>query len=93
MNTTFRRFVLSPSCQQDVHTIEGESDPSTWDRFRAPFFTVLIGTSLFFLLTQREMFNATIATLTTVTAAVPVLTRVVALIAGKRAAEFEIPKV
>ena len=92
MNKTFRRFVLSPACQHDIHAIEGASDPSSWDRFRAPFFAVLIGAALYFLVTQREMFNATIATLTTVAAALPVLTRMLALVAGKRA-ELEIPKV
>ena len=91
MNQTFRRFVLSPACQHDIHVIEGASDPSSWDRFRAPFFAVLIGAALYFLVTQREMFNATIATLTTVAAALPLLTRMLALVAGKRA-ELEIPK-
>ena len=57
MNTTFRRFVLSAPCQQDVHALEGTSDPSTWDRVRAPFLAALVGISLFFLVTQREMFN------------------------------------
>ena len=92
MNKTFRRFVLSPACQHDIHAIEGASDPSSWDRFHAPFFAVLIGAALYFLVTQREMFNATIATLTTVGAALPVLTRMLALVAGKRA-ELETPKV
>jgi len=92
MNTTFRRFVLSAGCQQDVHALEGTSDPSTWDRVRAPFFAALVGISLFFLVTQREMFTATVATLSTVVAAVPILFRVVALVTGKRAADLEIPK-
>ena len=92
MNQTFRRFVLSPACQHDIHAIEGASDPSSWDRFRAPFFAVLIGAALYFVATQREMFTATLATLTTVAAALPVLTRMLALVAGKRP-EFEIPKV
>ena len=38
------------------------------------------------------MFNATIATLTTVAAALPLLVRMLALVAGKLA-ELEIPKV
>ena len=93
MNTTFRRFVLSAPCQQDVHALEGTSDPRTRDRVRAPFLAALVVISLFFLVTQREMFNATVATLSTVVAAVPILFRVVALVTGKRAADLEIPKV
>jgi hypothetical protein len=84
MNETFRRFVLSPPCQADIRLVEGASEPSPWDRLRVPFFTVLVSLSLFFLVTQRELFNATIATLSTLTAAVPVMTRVLALVAGKR---------
>jgi len=84
MNRTFRRFVLSPQCQADIRVIEGQSEPSPWDRFRIPFFSVVVALSLFFLVTQRELFNATIATLSTLAAAVPILTRVVALIGGKR---------
>jgi hypothetical protein len=84
MNTTFRRFVLSPWCQADVHAIEGATAPSPWERLRVPFFTVLVGAALFFLLTQRELFNVTIAALTTLTAALPVLARFVAAMTGKR---------
>ena len=84
MNETFRRFVLSPGCQADVQAIEGTSEPSPWDRARVPFFTVLVAGSLFFLVTQRELFNATIATLSTLVAAVPVIIRVAALVVGKQ---------
>lgn len=84
MNETFRRFVLSPSCQADVRAFEGTTEPSPWDRLRLPFFVVLIGAALFFMLTQRELFDATIAALTTLTMAVPVLLRFTGLMGGKR---------
>ena len=92
MNQTFRRFVLSAPCQHDIRAIEGAADPSPWDRFRAPFLALLVVASLFFVLTQQELFTATITTLTTVLAGLPVLVRVVSLLAGKRA-ELELPKV
>ena len=66
MNQTFRRFVLSAHCQHDIRAIEGAADPSPWDRFRAPFLALLVVASLFFVLTQQELFTATITTLTTV---------------------------
>jgi len=84
MNETFRRFVLSATCRADVLAIEGTSDPSSWDRMRIPFFLVLLGAVGFFMLTQRELFDATLATLTTLTMAIPVLVRLVAMMAGKR---------
>ena len=92
MNQTFRRFVLSAPCQHDIRAIEGAVDPSPWDRFRAPFLALLVVASLFFVLTQQELFTATITTLTTVLAGVPVLVRVVTLLAGKRT-ELELPKI
>jgi hypothetical protein len=92
MNQTFRRFVLSAPCQHDIRAIEGAADPSPWDRFRAPFLALLVVASLFFVLTQQELFTATITTLTAVLAGLPVLVRVVSLLAGKRA-ELELPKV
>ena len=61
-----------------------------WRWFPVVVVTLLIVTSLCFLVTQREMFNATIASLTTLMAALPVLTRVVGLLAGRR--DLELPK-
>lgn len=84
MNTTFSRFVQSPACQAEIRSIEGATAPSPWDRLRVPFFTVLVGAALFFLLTQRDLFNATIATLTALTAALPVLARFLSAVTGKR---------
>jgi hypothetical protein len=91
MNQTFRRFVLSAACQHDISAIEGAAEPSPWDRFRAPFLALLVVASLFFVLTQQELFTATITTLTTVLAGLPVLVRVISLLAGKRT-ELELPK-
>ena len=93
MNTTFRRFVLSPRASRT-------STPSKAPPTRVPG-TAVAGTvpcradwhRVVLLVTQREMFNATLATLSTVVAAVPILFRVVALVTGKRAADLEIPKV
>lgn len=84
MNATFRRFVLSPACQADVRAAEDASGSSALDRLRLPFFTVLVGAALFFLFTQRELFNATVAALTTLTAALPVVARLVGAMTGKR---------
>ena len=84
MNETFRRYVLSPPCEADVRTIEGTSDPSRWDELRVPFFVGLIGAALFFMFTQRELFNATVAALTTLAMAMPVLVRVLGFMAGTK---------
>jgi hypothetical protein len=84
MNETFRRFVQSPPCQADVRAIEGGSDPSRWDELRVPFFVGLIGAALFFMFTQRELFNATVAAMTTLAMAMPVLVRVLGFMAGTK---------
>jgi len=59
---------------------------------RTPFFVVLGSAALFLMFTQRELFDATIAALTTLTIAVPIVVRAVGLMAGKRI-EADPPKV
>ena len=72
--------------------IEGAANPSPWDEVRTPFFVVLGSAALFLMFTQRELFDATIAALTTLTIAVPIVVRAVGLMAGKRI-EADPPKV
>jgi hypothetical protein len=83
MSETFRRFVRSPSARADVRAIEGAAAPSAWDELRIPLFLLLVGAGLFFVSTQRELFNATVAALTALTGAIPVLVRAVGMVGGR----------
>ena len=85
MNETFRRFVVSSGVRQQVVAIERSAAPSSWDRFRGPFFATLGVGLVFFLATQQKAFESAIATVTGVVAAVPALAKVLQVLASGRA--------
>lgn len=77
MNETFRRFVMA---QAATTTLAEELDPSfstdAWQRFRIPFFATVGVVTLFFVVTQHELFDATVAVVTGLTASLPAATRI-----------------
>jgi hypothetical protein len=84
MNETFTRFVLSRTCRADVALLEGEAEPSTWDRLRAPLAFAAVSAGVFLFMTQREMFDSTLTTVAGVTAAVPTVFRLASLVMDRR---------
>jgi hypothetical protein len=72
MNETFRRFVFgqcttSALAQQLEQNLTGDA----WNRFRMPFFAAIAVVMLFFFTTQRQTFDATIALVGGLAAALP----------------------
>jgi hypothetical protein len=84
MNETFTRFVLSAACQAEVAGLEGEAEPSTWDRLRLPLALGAASAGAFLFITQREVFDSTLTTVAGVTAAVPTVIRLAQLIVDRR---------
>jgi hypothetical protein len=89
MNDTFTRFVSSALCRTEAVRLEGEAEPSTWDRLRMPLAVAAASAGVFLYATQREMFDATLTVLGGVTAAVPVMFRMVSMIGDRRPARAE----
>jgi hypothetical protein len=85
MNDTFTRFVLSATCRSDVKSLEGEAEPSTWDRLRLPLALGAASAGAFLFVTQREVFDSTLTTVAGVTAAVPTVIRLAQLVLDRRA--------
>jgi hypothetical protein len=83
MNETFRRFVLSQGCRREVLELEQHTGPSPWEHFRRPFFATVAAGIVFFLATQKEVLNGTLAIATAVTAALPAMGKVLGLISGR----------
>lgn len=81
MNRTFRRFVLGPDCRREVARLEGQADPSLWDRLRLPLATGATVAIAFLVTTQREMFDATLTVAAGMTTAVPTLIQMTNLFA------------
>ena len=57
MNTTFERFVLSGPQQVERLAFESGREASTWDKFQLPFAAIMAGALLFFVVTQKSMFD------------------------------------
>jgi len=74
MNESFRRFVLGECCRPEtVSAWIGEDDTSNWNRLKVPLVTVLAGLALFLYLTQRDVFDTTIAFTAAVAAGLPAI--------------------
>jgi hypothetical protein len=78
LSETFRRFVLWRVSPEEVAAIEQRSS-SAWDAVRLPFLITLLTVSVFFFLTQRELFTTTIAVITALAGGIPAIIRVAGL--------------
>jgi hypothetical protein len=77
---TFRRFVLWRVPPAEAAAIEQRTS-SAWDTIRLPFLITLMTVSVFFFLTQRELFTTSIAVITALAGGIPALVRVAGLFA------------
>lgn len=76
MNESFRRFVATDVCLGEVRSLERRAEASAWNQIRAPFIVSLIGVCAFFFITQREVFDGSMAFFSAVAASLPALFRV-----------------
>jgi hypothetical protein len=87
MNETFRRFVLSHAVNTELaNELEPGFGTDAWHRFRVPLFATVLVVTLFFFVTQHELFDATIASVTGVAAALPAFAKILT-VWGERAAK------
>jgi hypothetical protein len=75
MNAGFQRFVASGACRDEVRQLERGAEASTWNKIRAPLVAVLIGAAAFLFITQREVFDTSVAFVGAAAAALPALFR------------------
>ena len=85
MNETFRRFVASSHCREQVHTLEQAAGRSAWDRFHWPFSAALVTCTALILITQQELLDSTVAVVTGVTAGLAPLLKLIEQLGLKRA--------
>jgi hypothetical protein len=83
MNETFRRFVLTRECSQQVAALETESGLSAWDRLHAPLGVAVVGLGVFLFATQKELYNAILGITTAAAVSVPTLIRAVGMLVGR----------
>jgi hypothetical protein len=87
MNETFRRFILTRECTEQVTALETAYGPSTWDRLRIPLAVAVVGAGVFLFATQKELYNAIVGVTTAAAVSVPTLIRAVGMLAGRPATE------
>jgi hypothetical protein len=83
MNSTFRHFILTRECSQQVEALESENGPSAWDRLRAPLGIAVLGVGVFLFATQKELYNAIFGVATAAAASVPALIQTVGKLVGR----------
>ena len=71
MNESFRRFVVSHHDREALHEWEEAAAVGVWRRVRVPFFAALAAVALFLLVTQRDLFNVTLAFASAAAASLP----------------------
>ncbi len=84
MNETFRRFVISSKCKDEVLTLEKKAVPSSWDQLRGPLFTGLAATLLFFLATQQDLLDGLTASITGLAAGLPAIVKLFEYFGGSK---------
>jgi len=87
MNETFRRFIMTRECTEQVAALETADGPSTWDRLRVPLAVAVVGAAVFLFATQKELYNAILGVTTAAAVSVPTLIRAVGMLAGRRVPE------
>ena len=84
MNETFRRFVVSSVCQNEVRAVEQEAEPSAWDRLQLPLFVGLAASMLFVLTTQQSLLDGSAGKVVGLAAGIPLaLVQLMEVFGGK----------
>jgi hypothetical protein len=84
MNESFRRFILTAERPETFAKWQAEAGDSPWARLRLPLGLAITAVALFFVTTQRELFNQTAAVLAAATASAPALFRLIGLAGESR---------
>jgi hypothetical protein len=81
MNESFRRFVAKDVCLNEVRVLERKAEASAWGQIRGPLALSLIGMAAFFFITQREIFDISMAFFGAIAASLPAVFRVLGAVA------------
>ena len=81
---TFRRFVLSPARWREVAALEQAAGASAWDHLKRPLSGALVAGAVFFLATQKQLLDGTLAMISVGTAGIPALVKVAEFMSSRR---------
>ena len=73
MNESFRRFVIRASVPDEIAAWTQSRVESPWQALKLPLFFVLVSVVAFLFLTQKDVYETTLAFVTALSAGVPML--------------------
>jgi hypothetical protein len=74
MDECFRRFVIKASSEEGVAAYRTETH-SNWEKWKAPLLLILLAVIGFLFLTQKDLYDSTISTVSAVTGGLLALLR------------------
>ncbi len=79
MDESFRRFVISVACHEDVEGWRQQEGGSAWELMKAPLLIILLSVALFLFFTQKDLYDSSLSFMSAVTAGIAALFRLVGL--------------
>jgi hypothetical protein len=75
MNESFSRFLLAEASPEKLEAWQQEGADSSWAMLRVPFFIILISAAAFLFVSQRDLYDSTLALVSAFAAGMPSLVR------------------
>jgi hypothetical protein len=85
MNETFSRFVAAQATEFNLKAWKGEEEGSIWEDLKVPFAIILLVAGGFLFVSQRDLYNSTLAFVSAFAAAMPALFKVLGMFPGSKA--------
>jgi hypothetical protein len=82
MNLSFTRFVASEATPENVQDWRGASENSMWEVLRFPLLIALLVVAGFLFVSQRDLYNSTLAFVSAFAAFMPVIFKFLGMFPG-----------
>jgi len=84
MNESFSRFIMAEGSPEKLVAWQREGEDSSWALLRIPFFIILISAAAFLFVSQRELYNSTLAFVSAFAAGMPSLFKLLGMFQSGR---------
>jgi hypothetical protein len=85
MNETFSRFVAAQATEFNLKAWKGAEEGGIWEDLKVPFAIILLVAGGFLFVSQRDLYNSTLAFVSAFAAAMPALFKVLGMFPGSKA--------
>ena len=84
MNETFSRFVSAQATEFNLKAWKGKEESGIWEDLKVPFAIILLVAGGFLFVSQRDLYNSTLAFVSAFAAAMPALFKVLGMFPGSK---------